>query len=158
MLQSCLKAIIVLHGATPLAVSQTVLSIMFVTLGIVLVGIGFGYLTKSRESLLQHRWVLSSAIVLALGAIFLGMFPPLISYFGDADVELFTSLSGVTLLHAFVGAPAIITATYYLFGVLPKKNLKKWMRWTAVFWAASTALGVFLFLQMQGLLPWMPGM
>jgi len=44
MLQSCLKGIIVLHGATPLAVSQTVLSIMFVALGIVLVGIGFGYL------------------------------------------------------------------------------------------------------------------
>jgi hypothetical protein len=32
---------------------------MFVTLGIVLVGIGFGYLTKSKESLLQHKWLLS---------------------------------------------------------------------------------------------------
>jgi uncharacterized membrane protein YozB (DUF420 family) len=156
MLQTCLRNIIVLHGGTPLAVSQTVLSVMFVTLGVVLVGIGFGYLTKSKESLLEHRWVLSTAVVVGLVAIFFGMFPAFINYYGDPDVEFFSALSGVTLIHAIIGAPAIITATYYAFGILPKDNLKKWMRWTAGLWLASIAIGFFLFLQMQGLLPSWP--
>lgn len=158
MLQFWFKGIIVLHAGTSPIVSQTVMTTMLVSLGIVLIGIGFGYLIKSKESLLQHRWVLSAAVALTLGAIFFGMFPSLIRYYGDTDVEFYSALSGVTILHAIVGAPAIITATYYVFGVLPKKNLKKWMRWTAVLWVASIVLGIFLFLQMLGLLPSMPGM
>ncbi len=153
-----LIGIIVLHAGTPPVVSQTILSAMFVSLGIFLVGVGFGYVAKNRESLLQHRWVLSSAVALTLCAIFLGMLPSLIRYYGDTDVEFSSSLSAVTILHAIVGAPAIIVATYYAFGVLPKKDLKKWMRWTAAFWVASFALGVFLFLQMFGLLPSLPSM
>jgi uncharacterized membrane protein YozB (DUF420 family) len=150
--------IIALHAGTPPVVSQTVMSIMFVSLGIFLMGIGFGYLSKNRENLLQHRWVLSAAVTLTLGAIFFGMLPSFIRYYGDTDVEFYSALSGVTMLHAVVGAPAIIISTYYLFGVLPKKNLKKWMRLTAVFWAVSIAIGVVLFLQMFNLLPSMPGM
>jgi uncharacterized membrane protein YozB (DUF420 family) len=86
------------------------------------------------------------------------MLPSLVRYYGDTDVEFFSSLSGVTLLHAVVGAPAIIMATYYAFGILPKKNVKKWMRWTAALWIASFAIGIFLFLQMFGLLPSLPSM
>ncbi len=153
-----LRHIIALHAGTPPVVSQTVMSAMFVSLGIFLVGVGFGYLTKSREGLLQHRWVLSSAAALTLGAIFFGMLPSLVRYYGDTDVEFFSSLSGVTILHAVVGAPAIIIATYYAFGILPKSNLKKWMRSTAALWIASLAIGIFLFLQMFGLLPSLPSM
>ena len=153
-----LVVIVVLHAGTPPVVSQTVLSTMFVSLGIFLVGVGFGYVVKTKESLLQHRWVLSSAVALTLCAIFLGMLPSLVRYYGDTDVEFFSSLSAVTLLHAIVGAPAIIIAAYYAFGILPKKDLKKWMRWTAAFWIASFAIGIFLFLQMFGLLPSLPSM
>jgi uncharacterized membrane protein YozB (DUF420 family) len=158
MFGSALVGIIFMHAGTPPVVSQTVLSAMFVSLGIFLVGLGFGYLTKNKESLLQHRWVLSSAVALTLCAVFFGMLPSFIRYYGDTDVEFFSSLSAVTILHAVVATPAIIMATYYAFGILPKKNLKKWMRWTAALWIASFAIGIFLFLQMFGLLPSIPRM
>jgi uncharacterized membrane protein YozB (DUF420 family) len=151
-------SIIALHAGTPPIVSQTNLSAMLVSLGIFLVGIGFGYVTKNKESLLQHRFVLSSAVALTLSAIFFVMLPSIVRYYGDTDVEFFSSLSAVTILHAIVGAPAIIMATYYAFAILPKKNLKKWMRWTAALWIASFAIGIFLFLQMFGLLPSLPSM
>jgi|WetSurMetagenome_2_1015567.scaffolds.fasta_scaffold02098_6 uncharacterized membrane protein YozB (DUF420 family) len=150
--------LIAFHAGTPPVISQTVMSVMFVSLGVFLMGIGFGYLTKNRENLLQHRWVLSGAITLTLGAIFFVMLPSLIRFYGDTDVEFYTSLSAVTILHALVGAPAIIIATYYAFGILPKSNLKKWMRLTAGLWIISMIIGVLLFLQMFNLLPSMPGM
>jgi uncharacterized membrane protein YozB (DUF420 family) len=155
---SIFSALVFLHAGTSPIVSQTVMSAMFVSLGVFLVGMGFGYVTKNREGLLQHRWVLSSAVALTLCAVFFGMLPSLIRYYGDTDVEFFSALSAVTILHAVVSAPAIIIATYYVFGVLPQKNLKKWMRLTAALWIASFAIGVFLFLQMFGLLPSMPSM
>jgi uncharacterized membrane protein YozB (DUF420 family) len=128
-----------------------------VVLGIILVGMGFGYVEKSRENLMQHRWILSTAVGLALVAIFLIMLPTLVRYYGDSDVEFFTSLSYVTIIHSVVGAPAIITAVYYAFGIVPK-NSKKWMRWTAALWITSIGLGTFMFLQMLNLVPSMPGM
>ncbi len=150
--------IIALHAGTPPVVSQTVMSIMFVILGVLLVGIGFGYLTKSKENLLQHRWALSAAIALTLVAISFGMLPSFIRYYLDPDVEFYSSLSAVTIIHTMVAVPAVITGVVYLFGFLPKKNLKKWMRLTAVLWLASFILGLILFLQMFNLLPSMPGM
>ena len=153
-----IAALIFLHAGTSPIVSQTVTSAMFVSLGIFLVGMGFGYVSKNEESLLQHRWILSSAIALTLCAIFFGLLPSLIRYYGDTDVEFFTALSAITILHAVVSAPAIVIGTYYVFGVLPKNNLKKWMRLTAAVWIASFAIGVFLFLQMFGLLPSIPSM
>jgi uncharacterized membrane protein YozB (DUF420 family) len=152
------SALVFLHAGTSPIVSQTVMSAMFVSLGVFLVGMGFGYVTKNEEGLLQHRWVLSSAVALTLCAVFFGMLPSLIRYYGDTDVEFYSALSAVTILHAVVSAPAIIIATYYVFGVLPKENLKKWMRLTAALWIASFAIGVFLFLQMFGLLPSLPSM
>jgi MFS family permease len=152
-----LSNLVVLHGGTSPVLSQTVLTLMFVVLGITLVGMGFGYLTKTKENLRQHRWMLTAAVALTLAAIFLVMLPSFVRYYGDSDVEFFSSLSAVTLLHAFVGAPAIITAVYYVFGVVPK-NRKKWMRLTAGLWIASVAIGTFLFLQMLGLLPAVPSM
>ncbi len=152
------QILIALHAGTPPVVSQTIMSVMFVSLGILLVGIGFGYLVKNRENLLQHRWVLSAAVAVTLGAIFFGMLPSLIRYYGDTDVQFFSALSGVTILHSIVGAPAIIVGTYYAFGILPKRNLKKWMRLAAGFWLVSLAIGIILFLQMFDLLPSMPGM
>jgi uncharacterized membrane protein YozB (DUF420 family) len=39
----------------------------------------------------------------------------------------------------------------YAFGDLPQKT-KRWMRWAAVFWTISLAIGVLVFLEMLGLL------
>jgi uncharacterized membrane protein YozB (DUF420 family) len=150
--------IIALHAGTPPVISQTVMSMMLVILGILLVGIGFGYLTKSKENLLQHRWALSAAIALTLGAVSFGMLPSFIRYYLDPDVEFYSSLSAVTIIHTIIAIPAVITAIVYVFGFLPKKNLKKWMRLTAALWLASFIVGLILFLQMFNLLPSMPGM
>jgi uncharacterized membrane protein YozB (DUF420 family) len=149
---------IALHAGTPPVVSQTIMTVMFVSLGILLMGIGYEYIGKSKENLLQHRWALSAAVALTLGAIFLGMLPSFIRYYADSDVQFFSALSGTTLLHAVVSIPAIVLGTAYAFGRLPKKNLKKWMRLTAAFWIASIVIGVVLFLQMFNLLPGMPQM
>jgi hypothetical protein len=150
--------IIALHAGTPPVVSQTVMSIMLVSLGVLLVGIGFGYLTKSRENLLQHRWALSAAVALTLGAILFGMLPSLIRYYIDPDVEFYSSLSVVTVIHTIIAVPAIATAVLYMSGNLPKKNLRKWMRLSAALRISSFIVGLILFLQMFNLLPSMPGM
>ena len=146
---------IALHAGTPPVVSQTIMTVMFVSLGILLMGIGYGYIGKSKENLLQHRWTLSAAVGLTLGAISLGMIPSFVRYYIDPDVQFFSALSGTTILHAVVSIPAIALGTAYAFGRLPKKNLKKWMRLTAVLWVATIIVGVVLFLQMFDLLPTM---
>lgn len=150
-------ALVFLRAGTSPVVSQTSLTVMFVVLGITLVGMGFGYVSKTKENLLQHRWTLTTAVALALAVIFLVMLPTLVRFYGDQDVEWFSSLSLMTAIHSFVAAPAIITAVYYVFGIIPK-NSKKWMRWTAALLIASIALGTLLFLQMLDLLPAMLGM
>jgi uncharacterized membrane protein YozB (DUF420 family) len=70
----------------------------------------------------------------------------------------FCLLSVVTVINTIIAVPALITAVFYLFGILPKKNLKKWMRLTAALWIASFIVGLILFLQMFDLLPPMFGM
>jgi uncharacterized membrane protein YozB (DUF420 family) len=145
--------LIALHAGTPPVVSQTIMTVMLVSLGILLMGIGYGYIGKSKENLLQHRWTLSAAVALTLGAVFLGMLPSFVRYYIDSDVQFFSALSGTTILHAVVSIPAIVLGTVYAFGRLPKKNLKKWMRLTAVLWVATIIIGVVLFLQMFDLLP-----
>lgn len=125
---------------------------MFVVLGIVLVGIGFGYLFKNKENLLLHRWMLSIAVVLAISVISVVMVPTFIRYYSDPDVEALSPISITTIIHTAIGIPAVITAAYYSFGKLPT-NVKKWMRWTAVLWIAALIMGVIMFLQMMDLLP-----
>ncbi len=75
---------------------------MLVVLGIVLIGIGFGRLAKSRENLLLHRWALSVGIALTCGAIFFVMLPAAFSYYADPDVEFFLLPSITTIFHAIL--------------------------------------------------------
>ncbi len=147
-----LTSIIVLHAGTPLALSQTVLTLMFLVLGLILVGVGLGLLTKTKENLLQHRWVMTIALALSLGAIFLVMLPSAFNYYIDPDVEFFSTLSYFTIIHGIFGVPAVVIGLIYALGDLPKK-VRTWMRWAAVFWIVSLALGLLLFLEMTGLLP-----
>jgi hypothetical protein len=50
-----LTRLIVLHAGTPVELSQATLMLMFVVLGLLLNGIGFGRVVKSKESLMYHR-------------------------------------------------------------------------------------------------------
>jgi uncharacterized membrane protein YozB (DUF420 family) len=124
---------------------------MFVVLGILLVGISFGLVAKNKESLLQHRWSMTAAIVLALTAIFGVMLPAFVRFYIDPDVRFLSTLSIMTIIHGIVGVPAVVIGVIYALGDLPQK-VKSWMRWAAVFWVISLTLGVLVFLEMLGLL------
>ena len=140
-----------LHAGTPLIVSQTTLSIMFVVLGIIAIGMGYGVIIKSKEYLLLHRWSMTFAVIITSAVIFLVMLPSVFNFYVDPDLQPFSSLSILTALHAVIGMPAITLSVLYAFGDLPKK-VKYWMRLTALFWVLNLVIGVILFLDMLGLL------
>jgi uncharacterized membrane protein YozB (DUF420 family) len=146
-----LTRLIVLHAGTPVELSQATLMLMFVVLGLLLNGIGFGRVVKSKESLLYHRWILSATVVLTCLAIFLVMLPSAFRFYIDPDVMLFSNVSITTVIHGVVGVPAVATAVIYAFGDLPMK-VRKWMRLTAILWITDIGLGVVLFLQMLELI------
>jgi uncharacterized membrane protein YozB (DUF420 family) len=151
MFLSVLAGLIFLHAGTPVVVSQMTLTIMFVVLGIVLIGIGFGHVSKTKESLMQHRWTLTAASILTVGAISLVMIPAAFRFYIDPDLQFFEALSISTVVHAAIGFSAVVTALIYVFGDLPV-NVKKWMRITALLWITTLALGVVVFLQMLSLI------
>ena len=124
---------------------------MFVVLGMTLIGISLGSVTKTKEKLLQHRWALSAAIALTLGAVFLVMVPSAFTFYIDPDVEFLSALSCTTIIHGILGVLAVTSGLIYAFGDLPQ-NVRKWMRITAVLWLADLGLGVPLFFQMMGLM------
>ncbi len=143
-----------LHAGISPVTSQTVLTLMFVVLGILLVGIGFGYIGKNKEILMQHRWTLTAVLILTLAPTLLVMVPAMYVFYTDSDVMVFSSISITQIAHAAVSIPALATASMYAFGKLPS-NVKKGMRWTAALWIASIILGVLIFLQMMDLVPTM---
>lgn len=146
-----LDIVVVLHAGIPLVVSQTALTLMFVVLGIIALGVGLGALLKTRENLLQHRWSMTVATIIALTVIFLVMLPAAYNFYVDPDLAVFSQLSVLTIFHGVLGAPAVVLAVMYAFGDLPKKT-KRWMRWAIFFWTVSLILGVLLFLDMQDLI------
>ena len=137
---------IVLHAGLSPIISETVLMLMLVALGLSLVGIGFGRV-KSKEGLMQHRWTMSAAVIINLVAVVLVMLPTFFSYYTDPDVMVFSSLSLTTIIHGITGVPAVLTGLVYAFGKLPEKP-KSWMRATAFLWIANIVIGLVLFLQM----------
>ena len=147
-----LANLVVLHGGTSPVLSQTVLTFMFVVLGILLVGIGFGYVVKNKETLRQHRYMLTTVLVLTLIPTLAVMVPTMYRFYTDPDVMAFSSISITQMIHTAVAIPALATAGIYAFGRLPG-NVKKGMRWTGILWVASLVLGVLIFLQMMDLIP-----
>jgi uncharacterized membrane protein YozB (DUF420 family) len=94
---------------------------------------------------------MTAAIVLALIAIFFVMLPSSIRFYIDPDVQFFSTLSAMTIIHGVIGVPAVVIGLIYALGDLPQK-IKIWMRWAAILWTISLILGVALFLEMLGLL------
>src|SRR5512135_729255 len=147
MFYEVLMKLMVLHAGTPVEISQATLMIMFVVLGIVLIGVGFGKIAKTKESLMQHRWALTAAVALAFIAVFTVMVPSTFRFYIDPDLMLFSNMSITTMIHGVIGVFAVATGLIYALGDLPV-NVKKWMRTTAVLWLADIAIGVVLYLQM----------
>ncbi len=152
MFQSIVNWLVILHAGTSPVTSQTVLTLMFVVLGILIVGIGFGYIGKNKETLMQHRWTLTAVLILTLAPTLLVMIPTMYRFYTDPDVMVFSSISITQMVHATVSIPALGTAIIYAFGKLPV-NVKRSMRWSAALWIASIVFGVLLFLQMMDLMP-----
>ncbi len=141
-----------LHSGTSPIMSQTVLTLMFAVLGVLLVGIGFGYTNKSKKALGLHRWTLTTVLIITLIPLFGVMIPTMYAFYVDPDVAMFSSISLTQVAHAAVSIPALGTAVIYSLGRLPS-SVKRSMRWTAILWIASIFLGVMLFLQMMDSIP-----
>lgn len=148
--------LVALHAGTPIVVSQTSLTIVLVALGVVLIGVGFGLAARNKESLLQHRWTMTSALVLALMTVIGVMLPTTYVFYTDPDLMFFSSISIVTLIHGIIAVPTIVLSLLYAMGDVPQKT-KRWMRITAILWVVTVLLGVVEFLVMQDLLVF-PGM
>ena len=93
---------VLIHAGTSPVLSQTVLTLMFVVLGIILVGMGFGYVGKNRESLLQHRWTLTVALILTLIPVAFVMVPTMYRFYTDADLVILSNISVFQIIHSVV--------------------------------------------------------
>ncbi len=125
---------------------QESIALMFVALGLAILGFAYGRL-KTRESLLLHRWVMGGAIILNLISIFFVMFPSAAIYYIDPGNSLFSGFSILQIVHSVEGIPAVILSVMYLFNDLPQPT-KKWMRITAVLWVTSIVLGAVVYYTM----------
>ena len=132
--------------------SQTSLTLMFVVLGILLVGIGVAYATENKDSMRQHCYSLTVVLVLTLIPVLAVMIPAFYNFYTDPDVMAWSSISITQIVHTAVSIPALSTAAIYAFGKLPV-NAKRSMRWAAVLWIAAMVLGVLILLQMTDLIP-----
>jgi uncharacterized membrane protein YozB (DUF420 family) len=130
---------------TPSLVQESI-SLMFVALGLAILGIGYARL-RSKESLQLHRWVMGGATVLTLVSIFFVMFPALIIYYIAPTVSFFSSFSILQIVHSAIGVPPVILTVMYLFNDLPQPT-KKWMKVTAILWLVSIVLGAVVYYTM----------
>ena len=134
-----------LNYLTPSLVQESI-SLMFVALGLAILGIGYARL-RSKESLQLHRWVMGGATVLTLASIFFVMFPALIIYYIAPSVSFFSSFSILQIVHSAIGVPPVILTVMYLFNDLPQPT-KKWMKITAILWLVSIMLGAIIYYTM----------
>ncbi len=125
---------------------QESIALMFVALGLAILGIGYGRL-KTKEALQLHRWVMSGAIILNLISIFLVMIPSLFLYYINLSNSVSSGFSILQIVHSVEGIPAVILSVMYLFNDLPQPT-KKWMRITAVLWITSIVLGAVVYYTM----------
>ena len=66
------------------------MTLLFVVLGVLLIGVGFGYVSKNKEVLLQHRWTLTIVLILTLIPVALVMAPTMYRFYTDPDVMIFS--------------------------------------------------------------------
>ena len=125
---------------------QESIALMFVALGLVILGIGYARI-KTKESLQLHRWVMSGAVVLTVTAIFFVMFPSLFIYYTTISNNALSGFSILQLVHSAEGVPAVILSAMYLFNDLPQPT-RKWMKITAVLWIVSIVLGAAVYYTM----------
>ncbi len=122
------------------------MTLIFVTLGVGIIGIVYGRI-KGKEPLLLHRWIMTGTVMLALMPIFFVMFPSLYNFYTNPAMNDFSTFSIVQLIHSIIGFPAITISVIFAFNDLPKKT-KKWMRYDAILWLTTIALGAIVYFTM----------
>ena len=125
---------------------QESLTLVFVALGLGIIGMAYGRL-KTKDSFLLHRWIMTGAVSLNLIAIFVVMFPSLYIFYTTPPVNAISSFSILQIVHAIIGVPATISALRFALNDLPRQT-KKWMTITAILWLTSIALGAIVYFTM----------
>jgi uncharacterized membrane protein YozB (DUF420 family) len=125
---------------------QESITLMFVALGLAIIGIGYARL-KAKEFLQLHRWVMSGAIILTIVSIFFVMFPSFYIYYITPSNIVSSSFSILQIIHSAIGVPPVTLTVMYLFNDLPQPT-KKWMKITAILWLVSIALGAAVYYAM----------
>jgi hypothetical protein len=103
--------------------AQESIALMFVALGLAIIGIGYARL-KTPESLKLHRWMMSGAVILSLISIFLVMFPSLYLYYSNPSYSTTSGFSILQIIRSVAGFPAAILSLMYLFNDLPQPTGK----------------------------------
>ena len=127
-------------------VVQESISLMFVALGLVIIGFAYGKL-KTKDALYLHRWIMSGAIILSIISIALVMIPSLYIYYVTPEIDFFSNFSILQVIHSIEGIPTLALSLMFLFNRLPQPT-KRWMRITAVLWIIGIALGAVVYYTM----------
>ncbi len=125
---------------------QESIALMFVALGLAILGIGYARV-QGKEFLQLHRWVMSGAIILTLVSIFFVMFPSFYIYYITPNNNVSSSFSILQIVHSAFGVPPVTLTVMYLFNDLPQPT-KKWMKITAILWIISIVLGAVVYYTM----------
>lgn len=132
--------------AIPPLLQQESLMLVFVALGLGIIGMAFGKI-KNKDSFQLHRWVMTGAVALNLISIFVVMLPSFVIFYINPNVNDASSFSTLQIIHSIIGFPAITMALIFAFNDLPK-NTKKWMVATSILWLVSIALGAIVYFTM----------
>ncbi len=130
----------------PPLLQQESLILVFVALGLGIIGMGFGRI-KNKDFFQMHRWIMTGAIALNFIAILVVMLPSLVFFYIAPNVTAASPFSILQIIHAVVGFPAFTMAMIFSFNDLPKQT-KKWMIITAILWLTSIALGAVVYFTM----------
>lgn len=125
---------------------QESFTLMFVALGLMIIGIGYAKL-KTKESFQLHRWIMSGAVILNITSIFTVMLPSLFLFYINPSSSLSSSFSILQITHVAIGFPAVVLSLLYVFNDLPQPT-RKWMQITAALWIVSIALGAIVYYTM----------
>jgi uncharacterized membrane protein YozB (DUF420 family) len=130
----------------PPLLQQESLMLVFVALGLGIIGMAFGRI-RNKDSFQLHRWSMTGAVGLNLIAILVVMFPSLVIFYINPNINVSSSFSILQIVHSIVGFPAVTMALIFAFNDLPK-NTKKWMVATSILWLTSIALGAVVYFTM----------
>lgn len=106
-------------GSTSLVVppllQQESLMLIFVALGLGIVGMAFGRI-KNKDSFQLHRWIMTGAVALNLIAILVVMLPSLFFFYTNYPYANISSpFSILQIIHSAVGFPAFTMALTFAF-------------------------------------------